>query len=277
LILAAGGRLKWSTIGDFGVGALIPALILLGYNQLAFGSPWDLGYFHLTTKEFADVHASSNPLGLRSPQLSRVVALLIGRHRGLTFFAPIVLLTPFGLVSLARRGLWGMAGVAVAVMAAVFAVNLSYPAWTGGWSTGPRLLTPLLPFAVLPVASLLARDARWTCVAALGLTLAGGVLILMFVAVGARVPQYYEDPLGQAVWVLWRGGTLPEWTEGPFARNLARLVGPRFIADLPKSAQCLQFLPLVLFQAAGIAGIMATTRRPVECPSASQDAIKPAC
>ena len=41
-------------------------------------------------------------------------------------------------------------------MAAVFLVNLSYPEWTGGWSTGPRLLVPLLPFAMLPVAALLA-------------------------------------------------------------------------------------------------------------------------
>ena len=40
-------------------------------------------------------------------------------------------------------------------------MNLSYPEWTGGWSTGPRLLVPLLPFAMLPVASLLAVGGRW--------------------------------------------------------------------------------------------------------------------
>ncbi len=34
----------------FAVGAMFPTLILLTYNQLAFGSPWDMGYFHHATK-----------------------------------------------------------------------------------------------------------------------------------------------------------------------------------------------------------------------------------
>ena len=48
-------------------GALIPTLILLVYNQLAFGSPWDMGYFHHATQEFAKVHNPDNPLGLKFP------------------------------------------------------------------------------------------------------------------------------------------------------------------------------------------------------------------
>ena len=137
----------------------MPTLLLLGYNQLAFGSPWDMGYFHLTTHEFARVHSEANPLGLRRPDPALVLALLWGRYRGLLFYAPIVALVPFGLVGLAARRAWGVAVVSAAAMAAVFAVNLSYPEWTGGWSTGPRLLVPLLPFAMLPVAAL-ARPGR---------------------------------------------------------------------------------------------------------------------
>ena len=48
-------------------GRCFPTLILLTYNQLAFGSPWDMGYFHHATKQFADVHNADNPLGLRFP------------------------------------------------------------------------------------------------------------------------------------------------------------------------------------------------------------------
>ena len=51
----------------FAVGAIFPTLILLTYNQLAFGSPWDMGYFHHETQPFADVHNADNPLGLRFP------------------------------------------------------------------------------------------------------------------------------------------------------------------------------------------------------------------
>ena len=133
----------------------MPTLILLGYNQLAFGSPWDMGYFHHATAEFAGVHSEANPLGLRRPDPALALALLWGRYRGLLFYAPIVPLVPFGLVGSGAAAAWGVAVVSAAAMAAVFAVNLSYPEWTGGWSTGPRLLVPLLPFAMLPVAALL--------------------------------------------------------------------------------------------------------------------------
>src|SRR5262249_2369591 len=93
-----GGLRKPGGLANFAVGAIIPTLVLLGYNQLAFGSPWDMGYFHHTTKIFADVHSEQNPLGLRRPEAVRALALLWGRHRGLLFYAPIVALVPPGLV-----------------------------------------------------------------------------------------------------------------------------------------------------------------------------------
>src|SRR5262249_50552335 len=145
--------------------------------------------FHHTTKIFADVHSPENPLGLRRPAAARALALLWGRHRGLLFYAPVVGLVPFGLIALAARRYWGLAAVSLAGMTAVFLVNVSYPGWTGGWSPGPRLLVPLLPFAMLPVAGLLACGGRMVAAIAALLSLAGGVLMLLFVAVGGRIPQ----------------------------------------------------------------------------------------
>jgi hypothetical protein len=52
-----------------------------------------------------------------------------------------------------------MAPVITATIVVVFLVNLSYPEWSGGWSTGPRLLVPLLPFAMLAVAGLIASGS----------------------------------------------------------------------------------------------------------------------
>ena len=88
-----------------------------------------------------------------------------------------------------RAGSVRRAVVGAATVAAVFLVNLSYPEWSGGWSTGPRLLVPMLPFAMLPVAGLLAVGGRASRRVAAILAIAGAVVILLFQGVGARVPE----------------------------------------------------------------------------------------
>src|SRR5206468_76617 len=130
-----------------------------------------------------------------------------------------------GLIALVVRRYWGLAVVATMTMVSVVLVNLSYPEWTGGWSTGPRLLVPLLPFAMLPVAGLLAVGGRGTTLLAVGLAVVGGVMILQFVAIGARVPDFVDRPLVEGVWPLWRGDRpLPFWVYGNrYARNLVIL------------------------------------------------------
>jgi hypothetical protein len=244
-------------LGLFAVGALIPTLILLAYNQLAFGSPWDMGYFHHANPEFAQVHSRANPLGLSRPDLSKLAPMLWGRYRGLAFYAPIVLLTPPGWLALCGRRASGLALVALSVVAAVLFVNLSYPEWTGGWSTGPRLLVPLLPFAMLPVAALLAGQspiARLATWLALGLALAGAAVMLLFQGAGGRIPHTIPDPLLEAVWPLWTGDVpRPGWRFGErFTTTLVSLAAPRWTAGLSGAYGTMQFLPLVLGQAVAI-------------------------
>ena len=136
-----------------------------------------------------------------------------------SFYAPILLLALPGWLLLAARRQFDLAAVSFAVCLAVFVVNLSYPEWTGGWSTGPRLLVPLLPFAMIPVAAMLSGQGRfagpmtWLATA---LALCGGVLILLFQGVGARVPQDVHAPLRAIVWPLWTGReTLPPVVDRP--------------------------------------------------------------
>ena len=148
------------------------------------------------------------------------------------------------------------------VVVAVMLVNLFYPEWTGGWSTGPRLLVPMIPFAMLPVAALLAGDSRTTTVLtiiALLLGLAGGALMLLFQSVGGRIPLTYGDPLVQTVWPIWTGQVpLPGWRYGErFTRNLVSLVAPTQVARLAPVWMFVQFIPLALAQ--GIA-ILAVSR-----------------
>ncbi len=178
---------------------MIPTLILLIYNQLAFGSPWDMGYFHHATRKFALVHNRQNPLGLGRPDWNKLTPLLWGRYRGLLFYAPILLLSVPGWAVLMARRAWGLAVVSLSVSAAMVLVNLCYPEWTGGWSTGPRLLVPLLPFAMLPVAAIVAGSsvsARLATAIAAGLFLAGGTLMLLFQAVGDPGAGCVRRPAG---------------------------------------------------------------------------------
>ncbi len=253
----AGSR-RPDALAYFAVGALIPTLILLFYNQAAFGSPWDMGYFHHATREFAQVHGPKHPLGLTKPDWNKLGPLLWGRHRGLLFYAPILLLSLPGWAVLLARRAWGAALVSLSVVAAMVVVNLSYPEWTGGWSTGPRLLVPLLPFAMLPVAATVAGRSAIAHLAtslAVGLFLAGCTLMLLFQGVGARVPHSFDDPLIQTVWPLWKGeNPLHAWRFGErFCRNLLSLVAEPMIAKLPASWQWAQFVPLMTVQALAIA------------------------
>lgn len=266
---------KWEALACFSLGAFLPALLLVVYNMLAFGGPLDMGYFHHATDQFAKVHSRANPLGLGKPDWSRAPALIWGRHRGLFFYAPILALAVPGWALLFAGRRWGTAIVSMAASAAVFLVNLSYPEWSGGWSTGPRLLVPLLPFAMIPVAAVLAEAGRWRQVAwsaAVVLTLAGAVLMLLFQGVGARLPQDVLDPLMDAVWPLWKGDPKPGWWIGErFTENLGGMAGGGRMARLSPSRQWLQFAPLILFQALSAAWLLWPDRAKVASESISSE------
>ena len=235
----------------FALGAAIPTALLLGYNQVAFDSPWRMGYFYLVMDRFAAVHSAANPLGLTRPDLARVGELLWGERRGLLLFAPILLLAPVGLARLCLRGRWTLAGWIAAIMAAVFLVNLSYPEWTGGWTTGPRLLVPLLPFGCLAVAPALAGGRRWILALAGALMAVGAVEMLLFGGVGGRIPNDIARPLVDGVWPLWRGDSLPSFVFGErFARVVVAGWAPRADRQLPAGLGFVLFLPLVAGQVA---------------------------
>jgi hypothetical protein len=271
LVEVLGRRRRPSGLASFAVGAVWPTLVLLAYNQLAFGSPWDMGYFHHTT--FKDVHSPDNRLGLRPPNWDLLGPLLWGRYRGLFVFAPILILALPGWVVLWLRRRRGLAVVSFLVCSAVLLVNLSYPEWTGGWSTGPRLLVPLIPFAMIPVSGLLAEGGRGTRVAAFiagCLAVLGGVEILLFQGAGARIPHealvpgkgfvVLSEPLADAVWPLWTGrGQYGE----RFCRNIVSLAAPRWAEKLGTRWQGLQFVPLVLAQGIAVYILWRCTSRPM--------------
>ncbi len=271
-LLAKSWRGEWpsATVAAFTLGALGPALILLSYNTLAFDSPLNLGYAYHVIPRFREIHGRGNPLGLNPPDGSLATPLLFGRYRGLLFYAPIVALAPLGWLAMARARRWSVLLVSFATCAVLFLINLSYPEWTGGWSTGPRLLVTLLPFALLAVAAALGAFGRWVTVLALVLALAGGVVVGMFQGVGGRIPEMLpgrdlSDPFFQVVWPLWRGDPVPDWRlsgDGRFGRNLLTTLRPALAADLATRPgwAWLSLAPLFALQAVGLAGMLWSLR-----------------
>jgi hypothetical protein len=268
-------RREWpvAALLGFGLGALGPTLILLGYNIWAFGSPLDMGYAHHVVPRFQAVHGSSNPLGLRAPRWELLGPLLVSEYRGLLVYAPIVALAPVGWAILLLRRRWALSIGSMTACLAVLLVNLSYPEWTGGWCTGPRLLTPLLPFAMIAVAAALGLSTRRLSRAIAGLavllTLAGFVVNTLCNGVGGRLPDTLDgrpldQPLSRVVVPLWRGDPVPAWwVGGRFALNLAAIARPDLNRDdvIPPAWLWVQFAPLLVLQAIGTAALLAWLRR----------------
>jgi hypothetical protein len=120
----------------------------------------------------------------------------------------------------------------------------------------------MLPFAMIAVAGWLGFSGGWTrTVAAVAtiLALAGGVEMLLFQGVGARIPDEVfgrplDDPLGSVVWPMWTGDPVPSWwIGGRFTTTLPGWIFPDWVKSLSPQNQWLQFLPLVAVQLALIA------------------------
>jgi len=88
-----------AVIGRIVAGGAIASLFLLGYNALAFGSPFHLGY--ASEEGFEAMKQGFFGIGYPTPHAAYEV--LFGAYRGLIPLAPVVLLAPIGLVWLARR------------------------------------------------------------------------------------------------------------------------------------------------------------------------------
>lgn len=128
----------------FGAGALAPLGFVAWANYVRFGDVTKTGY-HLAYPSLA--YLLSNPLigGMRD--------LLFSGEVGLVWFTPWIVLAPLALVRF-----WKVRRLECALSLAIWLESwlffACYAAWHGGWSYGPRLLAPSLPFAALPMVML---------------------------------------------------------------------------------------------------------------------------
>ena len=195
LTLALAARLGTAALLKMGssllLGGVLGLLPLLVYNQLAFDSPFTLGYSAVVG--FNGMQQGF--FGITWPKPNVAVELLFGLYRGLLPLSPVLVLVPVGLYVMGREPSTRVAaGAILFVLCSFLWINASYYYWHGGWSTGPRHLVPMLPLCCLALAFVWPR-AFWARTVTLVLLAASLILSLICAVAGMFAPSEFSNPL----------------------------------------------------------------------------------
>jgi len=238
-VMGAGGtgwqsrfaRLKLPLVlATLGAAPFIAALML--YHQACFGGPFQTGYKYLNDPGYQGWHVGGF-LGIRLPDPRAFALSFFSPLRGLFVLSPFLLLAIPGLAMLWRAGNRPPAAAdradveapprslfwlsALALLAhAYFTSSFSYESW--GWTSGPRHMTPLVPYLLLPAAWVwqsLWRQARAS--SRLALSAAIGLCVSSIAMTGLvglvdYIPDSVSTSLFGLVWPLYRDGYLPPTT-----------------------------------------------------------------
>lgn len=219
------GRLRALGLGLLGV--LPFAILLAAYHALAFGHPLHSGYKYLNDAAYQGWHVGGF-LGIRLPDPRAFFLSFFSPLRGLFMLSPMLLVAVAGF---ARRFWTGerrqelMVSLSSLLLYAYFTSSFSYDSW--GWTTGPRHMTSLVPFLLLPVGLAL-QDARTRPVlAGAG---AGLVAASMLATSAMTFVNYIPDSLSEGLIQL----ALPLLLTGHFPHTWLSLLGvPNPWAALP--------------------------------------------
>ena len=122
------------------LGAIGPLMI---YHTISFGGPLSTGYSNVVGFEGME----EGFMGLTRPNLWALISLSIGPGRGIIWMSPVLVVLPWALWG-AWRAHWMRAELVISILVATTFVllNISYHYWNGGYSMGPRHMTPAIPF-----------------------------------------------------------------------------------------------------------------------------------
>jgi hypothetical protein len=211
-------------------GAAVPAIVVLAYNQAAFGSPLALGYSNLATPAFA-IGMSHGLMGIGLPSISTLFEMLLGRARGILYTSPILLLATWGLVR-RSKGLSTIARPAAVVTPLFLMMSSGYFLWWGGAAFGPRHVIPTVPFWCLGLILIWPRSPgaipqrdvttkSWFGHLVFACLAVSVMNMLLGTAVGPEAPLG-SDILFRYAYPLAAKGRIPF---APGASNLGRLIG----------------------------------------------------
>ncbi|HEX4621703.1 MAG TPA: glycosyltransferase family 39 protein [Myxococcaceae bacterium] len=184
---------------------------LMAYHSVCFGGPLESAYKHLAQPEYQSWHLGGF-LGIRFPDPSAFAMSFFSPLRGLFTLAPFLVLAIPGMVLLWRlpngRPLFWLSALLIAGYA-YFTSSFSYDSW--GWTTGPRHLTTLVVFLLLPAGLALER-ARQKGPLASGLAAglcAASVVVTGLITFVDYIPADVSNALFALAIPLFREGYLP--------------------------------------------------------------------
>ncbi|MFN0063719.1 MAG: hypothetical protein ACKVPX_14530 [Myxococcaceae bacterium] len=197
-------RLGWAVLG-----AALPLALLAAYHQACFGHPLESGYRYLADAAYQPWHHGGF-LGIRFPDARAFLLSFFSPLRGLFALCPFLLLAFFGLAPLQRtnRPLYWLSLIAIFGYG-YFTSAFAYDSW--GWTTGPRHLTPLVVFLLVPATLGLARawekGPLWAGIA-VG-SAASSVLITGLLSLLNYIPDSVSNGFFALVVPLWRAAYWP--------------------------------------------------------------------
>lgn len=210
---------KWKNKGLFLLGLLLPVGILLIYNQSNFGHPLSLSYLHAYSEGFRAQYQGLT-LGLEFPKLRNLYLFLLSSNRGLLSLSPFLLLVFPGFISFFRAGKYRREFWLSFLVSLIYILAISgHRTWevAGGWAFGPRNITPILPFLILPVGFFLERTNLFGKVIFLSLSAISLANYLLVNMVDPRIPPDFAYPLSEYI--------VPLLFNGTYGMNLGTLLG----------------------------------------------------
>jgi hypothetical protein len=200
------GRLTRVAIG-VAVGALPCIIVLAVYNLLVFGSPFKLGYAISAQENWPQMRQGL--MGVTYPKAYVLREILVGHYRGLLPLAPVIAAAPFGLALLWKQANARASSLAMSAIALYYLLlNSSYAVWDGGWSYGPRHLSPALPFLCLPLGLLWTRSSHAVRSVLAVLFLYSASITLLGVSTVVMPPTGAKSPVQELLWPAFRAGLI---------------------------------------------------------------------